>query len=150
MNRYSNRRELYEEELTNNRYNRPNRNELYEEELRYNRPRRNAMNLIEKRRIEKRIPDFEIPGFSGKNPCDKRFRSKREIVKYITEGIVSNPKQKTITRSEMFNMLLKLSESTKEYYEDKEVTLSAFGNILYNYFSKDELCLEVDKSFYGL
>ena len=98
---------------------------------------------------QRKQPDFELKG-SGKNPCDRRFKKKRDIVKYITEGIKTNPRQKTIKRTEMFSMLLQLAESTNEYYDDKEVSMHAFSNTLYSFFDKDELCLEVDKSFYGI
>ncbi len=50
----------------------------------------------------------------------------------------------------MFLILYNLSMSTNEYYDDKEISVKVFSSIIYNLFNKDELCLEVDKTFYSL
>lgn len=89
-------------------------------------------------------------GVKDKNPCARRFRNKKDIVRYITDATKTTPSQKTISRAKMFLILYNLSMSTNEYYDDKEINIKAFNSILYNLFNKDELCLEVDKNFYDL
>lgn len=85
-----------------------------------------------------------------KNPCDRRFRSKKDIVKYIVNSNKMDNVKQSMNKSDMFLILAEMAKSTEQYYDNSDVKLNAFANLLHTFFNKDELCLELDKHFYNL
>ena len=70
-------------------------------------------------------------------PCDKRWRNKKKIAKYIT-NIYTGPNSELINRKEAFEYLKDISESGDEYfYGENNISIKAFQSLLLKFFSKN-------------
>ena len=82
------------------------------------------------------------------NVCNKRRVSKSKVTKILSKLILES-KNGSLSRTEMFTILAEISKEMENYFEENTTNLKQLNDMLNMFFSKDELCLEIDNILIG-
>lgn len=63
--------------------------------------------------------------------------------------MLKNPDQHNyINKAQMFEILHNMAIEAEQYYDNNNVPINKFNNILKSFFNKDELCVILDSLYY--